>query len=82
MEVYFPKNVKVTQFPGATITDMYDHLKPVLKRYPEVLVLHIGTNDTSKYTPNQIDDKVLALKRFVVKQNKECKGININNACR
>ena len=68
--------MKVRQFPGATITDMYDHLKPILKRHPEFLILHIGTNDTSKYTPNEIADKVLALKRFVVvSQNKECKVI-------
>ena len=67
--------MKVRQFPGATITDMYDHLKPILKRHPEFLILHIGTNDTSKYTPNEIVDRVLALKRFVVSQNKGCKVI-------
>ena len=67
--------MKVRQFPGATITDMYDHLKPILKRHPEFLILHIGTNDTSKYTPNEIVDRVLALKRFVVSQSKECKVI-------
>ena len=64
--------MKVRQFLGATITD---HLKPILKRHPEFLILHIGTNATSKYTPNEIVDKVLALKRFVVSQNKEYKVI-------
>ena len=54
---------------------MYNYLKPILKRHPEFLILHIGTNDTSKYTPNEIVDRVLALKRFVVSQNKECKVI-------
>ena len=54
---------------------MYDHLKPILKRHSEFLILHIGTNDTSKYMPNEIVNKVLALKRFVVSQNKECKVI-------
>ena len=37
--------------------------------------MHTGTNDTSKYTPNEIVDKVLALKRFVLSQNKKCKVI-------
>ena len=37
--------------------------------------MHIGTNHTSKYTPNEIVDRVLALKRFVISQNKECKVI-------
>ena len=63
------------RLPGAKITDMYDHLKPILKRHPEFLILHIGTNDISKYMPNEIVHKVLALKRFVVSQNKECKVI-------
>ena len=71
--------MKVRQFLAATITDMYNHLKPILKRHPKFLILHIGTNGTSKYTPNEIVDKVLALKRFVVSQKEEC---NINNACR
>ena len=67
--------VKVKQFPGATITDMYDHLTPILNRHPEFLILHIGTNGTSKGMPNEIVDKLLALKRFAVSQNKECQVI-------
>ena len=67
--------VKVSQFPEAAITDMYDHLKTILKRNPEFLILHIDTNDTSKYTPNEIVDRGFALKRFVASQNKECKVI-------
>ena len=50
---------------------MYDHLKPVLKRYPEFLILHIGTNDTTKHMPNEINDTVLALKRFVASHNEK-----------
>ena len=67
--------MKIKQLTGATITHIYDHLKPISKRHPEFLNLHIGTNDNSKYMPNEIVDKVLALKRFVVSQNKECKVI-------
>ena len=67
--------VKVKQFPGATITDMYHHLTPILNRHPEFLILHIGTNGTSKGMPNEIVDKLLALKRFAVSQNKECQVI-------
>ena len=67
--------MKVRRFPGATITDMYDHLKPILKRHPEFLILHLGTNDASKYTPNEIIDKVLALKRFVAILNEKRKVV-------
>ena len=65
------RSANVRQFMGVTITDIYDHLKPILKQKPEFLILHTGTNDTSEYTPNEIVDKVLAfdkilaLKRFV-----------------
>ena len=54
---------------------MYDHLKPILNRYPEFLVFHIATNDTSKYTPNEIINKMLVLKGFVASQNEKCKVI-------
>ena len=57
------------------MTDMYDHLKPILKRHSEFPFLYIGTNGTPKYTPNEIVDKVLPLKRFVVSHDKECKVI-------
>ena len=67
--------VIVRQFPGATTTDMYDHLKPSLKKHPEFLIFHIATNGTSNYTPNEIVDKVLTLRRFVVSQNEDCKVI-------
>ena len=29
------RNVKVKNFPGATIDDMYDYIKPLLKKYPD-----------------------------------------------
>ena len=66
--------VKVRQFPEATITDRYDHLKPILKRHLEFLILHIGTNDTSKYTPNEI--------RCNSEQRVQSYYFDINNACR
>ena len=45
--------VKVRQFPGTIITDMDDYIKPILKRHLEFLILHIDTNGTLKYTPNE-----------------------------
>ena len=53
-----------------------DHLKPVLKSNPEFLILYIGSDNISKYTPNEIVDKVLALKRFVIGQNEKWKVIS------
>ena len=61
---------------------MYDHLKSILKRHPEFLILHIGTNDTSKYTPNEIVDVMLALKKICFKSKRRVQSnyYNISNA--
>ena len=37
------QNIRVKCFAGATVVDMSDYIKPVLRRKP---VLHVGTNDT------------------------------------
>ena len=36
--------VKVSSFPGCTTMDMRDHIKPVLRRNPDAIVMHVGTN--------------------------------------
>ena len=36
--------VKVSSFSGCTIMDMRDHIKPVLRRNPNAIVMHVGTN--------------------------------------
>ena len=41
------KSAKVTvrNFPGANSDDMLHHIRPLLKRKPKHIILHIGTND-------------------------------------
>ena len=36
--------VWVTSFPGCTTLDMDDYIKPILRRKPDKLILHVGTN--------------------------------------
>ena len=36
--------VKVSSFPGCTAMDMRDHIKPILRRNPDTIVMHVGTN--------------------------------------
>ena len=36
--------VEVSSFPGCTAMDMRDHIKPVLRRNPDAIVMHVGTN--------------------------------------
>ena len=62
-------------FSVAVISNMYDLLKPILKRNPDYTILHIGTNDASGNTANELLDKILALKSFVTSNNKNSKVI-------
>lgn len=46
-------SVKVHSHPGATTEDMVDFIKPDVRKSPDVIVLHVGTNDIS----NKINTK-------------------------
>ena len=36
--------VQVSSFPGCTTLDMADHIKPILRKKTEKLIVHVGTN--------------------------------------
>jgi hypothetical protein len=59
------KNVKVRCFSGSTIADMYYYLYPLLRKHPEYLVLHVGTNDCVTHTSDRVLDDLLQLKRHI-----------------
>ena len=58
--------VKVRDFRGATIDDLKHHLVPLLKKKPEHIILHIGTNDAVSKTSRQILDELLQLKQYII----------------
>ena len=70
--------VKVRPFSGATIEDMYDYLKPILKKRPDNIILHVGTNNAAREPPRVAFDKLLSLKSFIEKTLPNCK-ISISN---
>ena len=37
--------IKVKAHPGATLQDILDHIKPTVRRNPDVLIIHAATND-------------------------------------
>ena len=47
-------HVEVRPFPGALVEDMEDYLKPLLKKKPTHLILHIGTNDTTNSSSDSV----------------------------
>lgn len=36
--------VKVSTFSGCTTKDMFDHVKPILRKKPDRLIIHVGRN--------------------------------------
>ena len=37
--------VKVKNHPGATSQDIIDHLRPIIRKKPDMIIVHAGTND-------------------------------------
>ena len=66
------RKVKVKSFPGATIKEVYDYIKPLLKKFPKNIVEHIGTNSTVNETSRIVLDKLPSLKAFVEKTLPDC----------
>ena len=67
--------VKVRCCRGATVEDMFDYVKPILKRKPDYVVLHVGTNNAEDMTSRNILGKLLQLKTAVLDSDKNCKVI-------
>ena len=53
--------VVVKSFPGATCEDMEDYLKPVLRKEPEHIIIHIGTNDLRDAGPKRTAESIVNL---------------------
>ena len=45
-------NVKVRNHPGATTEDIIDHIKPILRKKTDLLIVHSGTNDLNNEKVN------------------------------
>ena len=55
-------HVVVKSFGGANCSDMENYLKPVIRKEPEHIILHIGKNNLSKNTsPDQIAQGIINL---------------------
>ena len=54
---------------------MYGYIKPLLKKAPDNVILHVGTNDAPNSTSKTILDNMLSIKSFIEKtlpQSKVC----------
>ena len=56
---------KVCFSPGSTTKDMLDYIKPLLKKSPDNVILHIGTNDAVNNPLKTVLENILSLKQFI-----------------
>ena len=57
-------NIRIRQFPGATVDDLNHYVHPILRKKPKHII-YIGTNDTTRSTSREILDKLLKLKTLI-----------------
>ena len=69
-------SVNVRIFPGATHHDMYDYLKPILKKNPDNIILHIGNNSVNE-TSRDILNRIISLKSFAEKISSNMQSYSI-----
>ena len=63
------KHVVSKSFSGSTVEDMSDFVKPFLRRSPDEIILHIGTNNLSTDEPRQLGEKIVDLARFIERES-------------
>ena len=68
-------NIKVRSFPGANSDDMKDYIRPLLRKCPEKIVLHVGTNDAIESSPEEIVEKIVSVKSFIESKLESCNVI-------
>ena len=68
------RKVKSYSFPGATIEDIGDHIKPVLRRKPKYIIVHIGTNNLRADKPKTIKKKMVSLISDIKQHDKNVKS--------
>ena len=61
------KSVKVRSFPGARINDMFYYAVPLLRKKPDKIIIHIGTNDAPHMTPEDMMIDLQKLKDLILK---------------
>ena len=69
------KNTKVRVCPGASIEDLHYNIIPLLRKCPSSVIIHVGTNNSTRDTPTQIIEKLLNFKEFISSKNPGIKVI-------
>ena len=58
--------VEISSFPGCTTSDMFDFVKPILRRKPNRLIIHVGANSLrDAASPRACAEKIVDLAREI-----------------
>ena len=69
---------KVASFPGCTTQDMKDHIKPLLRRNPDEIIIHVGTISLrSPNTPQESAGELIDLAETVSSESSAVISISI-----
>ena len=68
----------VKAFPGATVEDMFDYIKPTIKHHPEEIILHVGTNDLKNSDARKVAERIVDLGDFIEAESLNTK-VTISN---
>ena len=66
------KQAKVCSFPGATTEEMNFFSKPVISRKPDEIILHVGTNDLSQGSVEQVSCNIVKLADEIERNGIRC----------
>ena len=58
-------NVSVHSFSGSRVEDMKDYIQPSLKKKPDEIILHVGTNNLSSDEPLELANNISSLAKLV-----------------
>ena len=73
------KRIKVCYFPGGKTEDLQYHLIPYLKKKPDNIIIHIGTNDSPYKTEDFMYKEFVKVKKTINKCHLNCKNIVISS---
>lgn len=65
--------VVIHPFSGSTVDDMRDYIKPILRRKPNSLIIHCGTNSLQTDNPNDIAEKIIDVCQHAANELPDCK---------
>ena len=69
------KNCKVRAYGGSSIEDLHYNLVPLLRKRPSTIILHTGTNNSTRDNSAQIIEKLINLKEFITSHSPHVKII-------